>query len=169
MTHVLNEQVRRGGLDLVFSAAPAVGQGIVNEPLSPMDMVFVGPANMDGGEPLSMDALLATELLTFQRGSQPHVALLESLSSAGISDKRVHTISSISALVKLVESGFGLATLPAEAAMELQKRHHITLLECELRLQPLPLYANYWSYPGTPELNEAIAKALSFARAPSYR
>ena len=167
MTHVLNEQVRRGGLDLVFSAAPAVGQGIVNEPLSPMDMVFVGPANMDGGEPLSMDALLATELLTFQRGSQPHVALLESLSSAGISDKRVHTISSISALVKLVESGFGLATLPQAAARELQKRHQIALLACELPLQPLPLYANYWTYPSAPALSEAIAKALAFARAAS--
>jgi DNA-binding transcriptional LysR family regulator len=169
MTHVLNEQVRRGGLDLVFSASPAVGQGITNVPLAPMEMIFVGPSDMDGSQSLSIHTLLETELLTFQRGSQPHVALLNSLAAAGVSDKRVHTISSISALVKLVESGFGLATLPAEAAMELQKRHHISLLECELRLQPLPLYANYWSYPGTPALNEAIAKALAFARAPSYR
>ncbi|HPT51036.1 MAG TPA: LysR family transcriptional regulator [Accumulibacter sp.] len=164
MTHVLNEQVRRGGLDLVFSALPAVGQGITNVALEPVEMIFVGPSTMDGAMRLSIHALLETELLTFQRGSQPHVALLESLARAGVSDKRVHTISSISALVKLVESGFGLATLPRAAAIELRKRHRIVPLNCELLLQSLPLYANYWSYSGAPELNEAIAKALMFAR-----
>ena len=164
MTHVLNEQVRRGGLDLVFSASPTIGQGITNVPLAPMEMIFVGRPEMDCSCPLSIQTLLETELLTFQRGSQPHVALLESLARAGINDKRVHTISSISALVKLVESGFGLATLPRAAAIELQKRHCIAPLNCELLLQSLPHYANYWSYSGAPELNEAIAKALTFAR-----
>ncbi|WP_371324220.1 LysR family transcriptional regulator [Dechloromonas sp. ZY10] len=165
MTHVLNEQVRRGSLDLVFSASPAIGQGIANEALAPMEMTLVGPASLDETHPLSISALLNTELLTFQRGSQPHVALLESLGNAGISEKRVHTISSISALVKLVESGFGLATLPRAAALELCKRHNITLLASELQFQPLPLYANYWSNPGSPELDEAIARALVFAKA----
>jgi DNA-binding transcriptional LysR family regulator len=143
---------------------PAVGQGITNVALEPVEMIFVGPSTMDGAMRLSIHALLETELLTFQRGSQPHVALLESLARAGVSDKRVHTISSISALVKLVESGFGLATLPRAAAIELRKRHRIVPLNCELLLQSLPLYANYWSYSGAPELNEAIAKALMFAR-----
>lgn len=164
MTHVLNEQVRRGGLDLVFSAAPAAGQGIVNEVLPPMEMIFVGPPDLAGNAPLNADDLLAREILSFQRGSQPHVALLESLRAMGVSDKRVHTVSSISALVKLVESGFGLATLPREAAEGLARRHGIAILESELKLQPLPLHASYWSYPATPALEEAIADALVFAR-----
>ena len=167
MTHVLNEQVRRGGLDLVFSASPALGQGIINEPLTPMEMIFVGPSTMAGSAPLSIEALLERELLTFQRGSQPHVALLESLRNAGGTNKRVHTISSISALVKLVESGFGLATLPCAAAEELQRRHRISILECELKLQALPLYASYWTYPGAPALDATIANALAFCRAAS--
>ncbi len=163
MTHVLNEQVRRGGLDLIFSATPAVGQGLVNEPLPPMEMVFVGPADAANGL-LSIDDLLARELLTFQRGSQPHVALLESLRAAGVNDKRVHTISSISALVKLVESGFGLATLPRAAAVELARRHDIAILATELQLAPLPLHASYWRYPAAPALEQAIASALEFTR-----
>ncbi|HJV91942.1 MAG TPA: LysR family transcriptional regulator [Azonexus sp.] len=164
MTHVLNEQVRRGGLDLIFSAAPAIGQGLVNEALPPMEMIFAGPAAMAGSPELSIDDLLAHELLTFQRGSQPHVALLESLHAAGVADKRVHTISSISALVKLVESGFGLATLPRAAAEELARQHGIAILHSELKLPPLPLHASYWSYPAAPALEEAIADALAFTR-----
>jgi len=169
MTHVLNEQMRRGGLDLIFSAMPALGQGIVNEALPPMEMVFAGPAAMAGAPELSLDELLARELLTFQRGSQPHVALLDSLRAIGVADKRVHTISSISALVKLVESDFGIATLPRAAAEELSRRHDITILETRLKLAPLPLHASYWSYPATPALEEAIADALAFTREATRR
>lgn len=164
MTHVLNEQIRRGGLDLVFSAAPAEGPGIVNETLAPMEMIFVGPGSMSGISELSLDALLNEELMTFQRGSQPHIGLLESLRAVGVTDKRVHTISSISALVKLVESGFGLATLPKAAAQTLVKGHDIALLESEFKLTPLPLYANYWSNLAEPALENTIGSAIAFTR-----
>ncbi|RIX44027.1 MAG: LysR family transcriptional regulator [Rhodocyclales bacterium GT-UBC] len=164
MTHVLNEQVRRGGLDLVFSAEPALGKGLINEALPPMEVVFVGPACMAGRPTLSLDELLASELLTFQRGSQPHLTLLDSLRQAGVADKRVHTISSISGLVKLVESGLGLATLGRDAAEELTLRHDIAVLDCEMKLPPLPIFASYWSYPAAPALENAIADALAFAR-----
>jgi len=164
MTHVLNEQIRRGGLDLVFSAAPAEGPGIINEPLAPMEMIFVGPLSMSGMPELSLDALLGQELMTFQRGSQPHIALLDSLRAVGVTDKRVHCISSISALVKLVESGFGLATLPKAAAQTLGKGHEITLLQSELKLSPLPLYANYWNSFAAPAVENAITNALEFTR-----
>ena len=39
MTHMLNEQIRRGGLDLVFSAMPAIGDAIANETLPSLPMV----------------------------------------------------------------------------------------------------------------------------------
>jgi len=164
MTHVLNEQIRRGGLDLVFSAAPAEGPGIVNERLAPMEMIFVGPGSMSGIGELPLASVLNHELLTFQRGSQPHIALLDTLRAVGVTDKRVHTVSSISALVKLVESGFGLATLPKAAAATLCKGHDIALLTSELKLTPLPLYANYWSNLSAPAVERAIASALGFTR-----
>jgi len=168
MTHVLNEQVRRGGLDLVFTATAAEAPGIVVEALPSMAMVFVGPAALAegraAGTPLSVAELVAHDLLTFQRGSQPHVALLDTLHHADVADKRVHTVSSISALVKLVESGFGIATLPRAAAEPLCRRHAIAILDCALQLPPLPLFASYWSYPTAPALDAAIADAVAFAR-----
>lgn len=164
MTHTLNEQIRRGGLDLIFSAMPAAGQGILNETLPAMEMVFVGPASHANHPGLSVDELLSHEILTFQRGSQPHVALLETLRAANVADNRLHTVSSISALVKLVESGFGIATLPRAAVEQLVGRHQIAILESELKLVPLPLYASYWTYPAAPALESAINDAVAFAR-----
>jgi DNA-binding transcriptional LysR family regulator len=57
------------------------------------------------------------EILTFQRGSLPHVALVDLFRQAAVEPKRVHTISSISAMVQLVQGGFGVATLPRRASM----------------------------------------------------
>jgi DNA-binding transcriptional LysR family regulator len=70
------------------------------------------------------------EFLTFQRGSQPHVALLDLCRKQGVEAPRVHNISSISAMVQLVESGFGVATLPHAATVRLGER---LALRAELR------------------------------------
>ena len=107
---------------------------------------------------------MSRELLTFQRDSQPHTALVDCLGKAGISNKRVHTVTSISALVKLAESGFGLATLPRVAVDELKHHHGIVPIRTALQLVPLPLFASYLNPPATPELEESISEALVFVR-----
>jgi len=73
-------------------------------------------------------------------------------------------VTSISALVKLVESGFGLATLPKVAVNELRLHHAIVPVNTVLRLVPLPLFASYLSPAATPEIDESISHALTFMR-----
>jgi DNA-binding transcriptional LysR family regulator len=165
MTPTLNEQIKRGALDLIFSATPALGNGIINETLLPLEMVLVGPKSMADHTELSLDELLGYDLMTFQRGSQPHAALIAALRSAGAGDKHVHSISSVSALARLAESGFGLATLPAAVAEQLmQRRNTICILNTGLALAPLPIFASYWSFPTAPALKQAMDAALSIAR-----
>lgn len=163
-TPFLNEQIRRGALDLIFAAEPASGKGIANEKFPALEMVFVGPASIGGRNDLSIDELLDWELLTFQRNSQPYRALHDCLGTAGITSKRVHTVTSISALVKLVESGFGLATLPLVAVEALRPYHAIAPLKTALQLLPLPLFASFLSPAATPELEESISDTLAFVR-----
>ena len=165
MTPTLNEQIQRGALDLIFAATPALGNGIINETLQPLETVLVGPKSMAGHEKLLLDELLTYDLMTFQRGSQPHVALIAALRSAGAGDKHVHSISSVSALGRLVESGFGLATLPVAVAEQLMQRGDaICILNTALTLAPLPIFASYWSYSTAPALKQAMEEALSIAR-----
>jgi DNA-binding transcriptional LysR family regulator len=164
MTPMLNEQIKRGALDLIFSASPAVGDGIINETLLPLEMVLVGPGGMAGESELSVEDLLGYDLMTFQRGSQPHLALIDALHAVGIDDKHVHTMSSISALARLAESGFGLATLPRVVAEQLMPKNSLCVLNSRLSLAPLPIFASYWSYPPAPVLKQAMDAALSIAR-----
>jgi DNA-binding transcriptional LysR family regulator len=162
ITPVLVEAVKRGNLDLVFAAQSITATGIRTRALPPMDMVFVGPALLKRREPYALAEIVAHELMTFQRGSQPHVALLELLRGEGLEPPRLHTVSSIPAMVRLIESGFGIATLPRIAAQALVRKHEITILPCSTALPPLPLQASYRLDPGSSALASVVKGALAF-------
>lgn len=162
ITPVLAEQIKRGNLDLVFSAASIVAPGIRSRALPSMEMVFVGPASMKRREPYTLAEIVEHELLTFQRGSQPHVALLELLRAAHLEPSRLHTASSIPAMVRLIESGFGIATLPRVAVLPLVKRHDVAIVPCDTELSALPVQASYRLDPGSSALTAVVRAALQF-------
>jgi len=158
-TPVLVDQVRRGALDLAVAALPTVGEGLRSRALPSMEMVFVGHSQRHRKRRYTLDDLAALDLLTFQRGSQPHVGLIDLFRGAGVELKRVHTISSISAMVQLVEGGFGVATLPLAAVQRLALRLPLKPLKCEARLPPLPIHASYRDDPSS-EIARGVVEAV---------
>lgn len=146
-TPVLVDQVQRGALDLAFAALPTSGENLRSRALPPMEMVFVGHKDLHRKRRYTLADLAQLELLTFQRGSQPHVALLDLFREAGLEPRRVHAISSISAMVQLVEGGIGVATLPLAAVLRLGERLPIKPLACEMPLLPLPVHASWRDDP----------------------
>ena len=162
ITPVLVEAVKRGNLDLVFAAQSISASGIRTRPLPPMEMVFVGAKAMKRREPYTLAEIVSHDMMTFQRGSQPHVALLEQLRTDGLEPPRLHTVSSIPAMVHLIESGFGIATLPIIAANSLMRQHQIAILPCETALSPLPVQASYRFDPGSSALLSVVQDALKY-------
>ena len=162
ITPVLVEAVKRGTLDLVFAAQSISAPDIRTRPLPTMEMVFVGAKSLKRRAPYTLAEIVSSEMMTFQRGSQPHLALLEQLRGEGLEPPRLHTISSIPAMVHLIESGFGIATLPIIAAQTLVRKHEIAILPCETALSPLPVQASYRYDPGSSALLSVIQDALKF-------
>jgi len=161
-TPVLIDQVQRGGQDIVFTALPVSGEGLRTKTLPSMNMCFVGDATRYRKRAYTLAELAQGELLSFQRGSQPHLALLDALHSSNMEQKRVHAISSISAMAQLVAGGFGVATLPRAAAASLVKSHGLRLLKCDVELPPLPIHATYRSDPTSTLVEDALKSALTF-------
>ncbi len=161
-TPVLMDQVQRGAQDIVFAALPAGGEGVRTKALQPMPMCFVGQASVHRKRAYTLTDLAKGELLTFQRGSQPHVALLDALRQANVENKRIHTISSISAMAQLVQGGFGVATLPQAAAERLVDVQGLRVLKCNVQLPPLPIHASYRSDPATGLVDGVLRSALAF-------
>ena len=161
-TPVLMDQVLRGAQDIVFAALPAGGDGVRTKALPAMAMAFVGLAAQHRKRSYTLAELAKEELLTFQRGSQPHVALLDALRQAKVENKRVHAISSISAMARLVQGGFGIATLPLAAAKPMEAAQGLRILSCTTQLPPLPVHASYRSDPATGMVDGVLKSALAF-------
>jgi DNA-binding transcriptional LysR family regulator len=162
-TPVLLDHLRRGAADVVVAALPADGHAVRTRALEPMPMVFTGQAARHGKRRWTLAELCGhDELLTFQRGSQPHVALLDVCRKAGVEAPRVHTISSISAMVQLVEGGFGVATLPQAAVAPLAGRLGLKALNCDAALTPLPIHLSWRDDPATPVAGQVLDSVLEF-------
>ncbi len=165
-TPVLIDQMRRGAVDLVLAALPADGDGVRSRALASMAMVFTGQKTRHGRRRFTLSALLeGDELLTFQRGSQPHVALLDLCRREGIDAPRVHTISSISAMVQLVEQGFGVATLPQAAVARLADSMALCAVRCDAALAPLPIHLSWREDPAAPVAGRVVDSVLAFSKA----
>lgn len=164
-TPILMEQVGRGTQDIVFAALPASADGVRTKALPPMDMVFVGNTQAHRKRRYALADLAELDLLTFQRGSLPHVALLDLLRNNGVEPRRVHTISSISAMVQLVHGGFGVATLPRIAVDRLVTFPNLKRLPCEVPLPPLSIHASYRSDPSSAAVDTVLKSALAFVEA----
>lgn len=146
---ILVDQLRRGTLDLALAAMPAAGNEVRSQALPLMDMVFAGHAELHRRRRYTLAELAGFELLTFQRGSQPHVALLDLLRRGGVQALRVHSISSISAMAQLVEDGLGVATLPRAVVQRLARRMPLKTLRVDAALPPLPIHLSWRDDPGS--------------------
>jgi DNA-binding transcriptional LysR family regulator len=127
-----------------------------------MEMVFVGNTKQQRRRMYRLSDLRELDILTFQRGSQPHVALLDLFRQKEIEPRRVHTISSISAMTQLVEGGFGVATLPLAAAARLLEHRELKLLKCDVALQPLPVFATFRADPTSDAVETVVKEVFSF-------
>jgi len=164
-TPILVEQIQRGTLDLVFAVLPASADGVRNHALPAMDMAFVGHPELHKKRNYRLVELAEMELLTFQKGSQPHVTLLDLFRQHQLEPKKVHAISSISAMVQLVQGGFGVALLPRAAVARLTGFAPLKPLACNAQLQALPIHVSYRADPSSKSVETVVQSAMNFAKA----
>ena len=161
-TPILMDLVQRGTLDVVFAVLPAASTGVRNYTLPPMDMAFVGNPLLHKKRNYKLEELADMELLTFQKGSQPHVTLLDLFKQRRLEPKRVHAISSISAMVQLVQGGFGVALLPRAAVARLGTFAKLKPLVVDAKVQSLPIHASYRIDPTSDNVEVVVRSALAF-------
>lgn len=160
---VLVDLGRRGALDLVFTTLPVAAQDVRTRPLPAMPMAFVGLRGVHQRRRYRLQDLARHDLLTFQRGSHPHLTLLDLLRSAGVEAPRIHAVSSISAMLRLVRSGFGIAMLPRAVLEELLADSQLALLSCDAVPSPLPIHVSWRMDPASELIAAAVESALHFA------
>ncbi|MFT4268617.1 MAG: LysR family transcriptional regulator [Xenophilus sp.] len=143
-THALHRSLREGALDIALQTNPIEGAGVANIPCLPMPMGWVSagdhPPLPDEGH---IATLLKQPVLTMSPGSQPHEALKQLYRAVGMPVGKVHCVSSIAALVRLVKSGFGNALVPLPPIYDEVAGGALRIIDCDIPITPQRLVVSY--------------------------
>src|SRR5262245_4522070 len=147
-----------GNIDLALTAEPLLITAVDNFPICEFEMRWIAGR---GGElknrSKSGHVLERLPILTFLPDSLVHCDLVGKLGRH--STARINPISSIAAMVCLLKSGFGVATLPHAAVWRELKSGALVALDVQPRLAALPIIASVRS-----QSDSALAEAVvSFA------
>ena len=134
-TETLRHSLRAADIDIALQSDMEMGQGIVSQPCLPLAMGWVGPPGKTRPEEACLNRLLRMPVITMSRGSQPHLALKELYRQARLPPGKVHCVSSIAALARLVQADFGYALLPLAPVRDKIERGDLRWIPCA---QPLP-------------------------------
>lgn len=164
----LLERLSEGRLDVAWTTLPSAAEGVQTRSFAPLAMVFAGKRSQHAKKRQTIEQLAEGELLTFQQGSLPDIALRELLRVAGIASPRLHGISSIAAMMMLVGNGFGVATLPLLAIRRLGPTSPIVALACSVALPALPIHASFYPDPSSRLVDEIVASAFAFVHGAAH-
>ncbi len=168
-TPLLEQFFRRGVLDIAILASPASGEGIRYRALPPLEMVFVQRRDDTSASPVGspvavpLPELAERQILTFQRGSPTQGAMMDLFGTAGVTPHHVHGVSSLSAMLRLVESGFGTATLPRDMIKPLLAAGRLQLIETPQPLPSLPLFVIYRDDPASVAISSVVDRIVAIA------
>ncbi|KAF1050237.1 LysR family transcriptional regulator [Xylophilus sp.] len=146
-TRALHRGLREGALDIALQTDPLGEPGIVNMPCLPMKMGWVGRPCGEG--PLPVEQILREPVLTMSPRSQPHEALKGLYREAGIPVGKVHCVSSIAALARLVTHGFGRALVPLPAIDEYVERGELQIIASDRPVPPQRIVVSYLDAAGS--------------------
>lgn len=160
----LQKLFKQGALDLILQTDPIHEEGVNNSELTSLELCWVcrKDSHLIGRE-ISLQEIAGCELITFTRGSQPHLSVLNMFEEAGFTLGSMHCVTSLAAIAVLVNEGLGVATVPDKAVSALCETHAIARLVTCSAPRPLTLVAS-WHEQSDCDVNlnvAIIAKSIS--------
>lgn len=159
------ELFNKGNLDLILQTDPVFGADVMNISLCDFPMRWVGSPGLDlDGDVLTLSDLAAFPVLSFSRNSGPHRYLERLFSDQVEKPVRINCMTSVSAIIRLIVDGFGIAVLPpAIIASELAKGA-VRLLQLDREMPNMPLVCSCRSGAETPLFEQIAALAQKTAQ-----
>ncbi|WP_426935575.1 LysR family transcriptional regulator [Pseudomonas fulva] len=135
--------LRDGVIDIALQTHPIESDGITSIPcLSIATGWIVSNQAMISTQQPILD-LLGQPTITMSQNSQPHLVMKELYRRFSLPVGKTHHVSSISALVQLVEAGFGNAFVPLAPVRYAIESGRVRLVECGLAIPNQPLVVSY--------------------------
>lgn len=140
-TDALENLMKKGHLDIWAGARRFTDSRVQARKVGVLEMSFVGGSRYM--KPLyTLDELARSGFVTFSPDTQPCRQLRKLLKDHGLA-ARIDCFSSIAAMLRAVEAGFGIATLPRAVAEQGGSGSTLRVLQCKALLRPLPVFVSW--------------------------
>jgi len=165
----LNEQLRRGMLDLVLQTDLLRDETILSMELLQLPVGWVAASHSEAGSGFggasaaeAFRRLGRERLITFSRHSRPHQDLLRLMQANGISDAKVSCVNSVAAMITLTQAGSGVAAMPPALARDPLEKGTLCVLEGLTTPPPMPFVVAWRA--GTDWTGRLVEVAIGAAR-----
>ncbi|NKE65974.1 LysR family transcriptional regulator [Ramlibacter sp. RBP-2] len=161
----LIDQFSKGNLDLILQTDPVLGADVQNMALCDFPMRWFGAPHLNlHGEALTLADIAAFPILSFSRNSGPH-RFLERLFDDRVGRQvHINCMTSVSAMIRLVVDGFGLAMIPPAIIQRELADGDVRLLQIDTEMPNMVLVCSYRSGPETPLFQQIATVAQQTAQ-----
>ena len=136
----------KGSLDIILQTDHVLDEAVLNTELSPLELGWVCRSDSTlANREVSLIEIAEHPVITFTRGSKPHLDVLSLFENAGLKPSQIHCVTSIAAITVLVRDGMGIATTPIlglKSGGGLEK--DLVILKSTTTLAPLALVASWY-------------------------
>lgn len=160
------QALKDGHIDMAVVPASAQGQEVVNVDVCDFAMRWVASPRLSlPQDPIPLAQLPAHPVISYARASLPHRLLEEQLRQAERPTRRLHSVSTLAGVIRLLVEGVGISAVPAAVV---QRELDAGLL-CEIPvLEPFPdvrVAATYLHAPEDEASRTLVAVVKEAARA----
>lgn len=161
----LIDQFYSGKLDVILQTDPLRGGDVQNMPLCDFTMRWFGAQRLNlHGEVLTLEDIAAFPILSFSRNSGPHRFLKRLFDDRVGRQVHVNCMTSVSAMIRLVIDGFGLAMIPPAIIQRELVDGDVCLLQTDIEMPNMALICSYRSGPETPLFQQIATMAQQEAQ-----
>ena len=128
-------------------------------------MRWVGATSLNlHGEMLTLADIAAFPVLSFSRNSGPHRFLEQLFDVRAGRAVHINCMTSVSAMVRLVTDGFGLAMIPPAIIQRELAQGDVQLLKVDTEMPDMALVCSYRAGPESPLIQQIAALAQKTAQ-----
>ncbi len=161
----LQAHLQRGSLDVILQTETVLDESVLNATLSPLGLGWV--CRKDHalyGRPVTLKDISDHQIVTFTRGSRPHLSVLTLFENENLTNRQIHCVTSLAAITQFVRAGLGIATVPTRYLDDGFLDSEFGLLEADQVPPPLKLVASWHREASTGAIGDLVEIAEQVSR-----
>ena len=156
----LSKELLAHNIDIAILLGPISEPAVINHVICEYPLYWVASPKLRLNPVSATQAFTRWPIITYARNTVPYHEINRHFTGQKINPVQYYSVSALSASVKLVESGVGVATLPKEVITEQLKDGRLTIIEAEWVPKPLTFTVSYITTPDSLLIEEAVKLAF---------